>query len=724
MELFNEGGLRDEGGTVEPESGNEVPSGSLQKEVADDIPVMISEGEFVFPADVVRYIGLNTLMKMRQDAKQGLKMMEKMGQMGNSEEAEIPDDIPFEMADLIVVSGEMKKDGDKEEKAEGGVVGMQSGGLFDDPRFASQTGAKSPPTLTDEDKKEIEDKLLGTVYGTITMKRYVDADGNVKYIPFIDDEPQMPIPDGYEFDDTAPTPKSNVATMTSDSGNRTDDSGGARFTPNIQSSFADQGTKSFSINKLDAKELVDYYGSFSSPVNRFLTVGVGALFGGVPALGMAAMQQLAQTKGPNSLRATEALIAQKIKSGEISGDLLAQLKKFQKRAAEKGTAPTSFLTNLINKISGKDEQKKTNLQSAIETGNVSSVNSEVADVDRSAFKVIDVSPVASDIDSKEEGANEIPAPIYSSITAFLDDEKRSTEVRPQTLGVPASPEAKGRGINQREARAMVDRLNRQTITPAFALDMAELRGGAKALQASIAEDAGPSDADPFAPMGRRKTKEEIDRIRKGLEIGTPSYSLKGSPYETEDRRQISTPKEDPRTKKRTRKADQPSTGILPRRGERFPDVGLDRPSKLGQTRVDDFLLGVQRDDKGNVANLTEQQQKNIRSNVQRQEDIRKKVDEEDRERQSRGFGPMGVQERFDRQQQEFTGFDSSGNFVGFYVGGVPTKPMKPQRLKQGGLAKPKVKSKRMKKGGLASRKKQFTICWLPNSPSNMAYSQP
>ena len=66
---------------------------------------------------------------------------------------------------------------------------------------------------------------------------------------------------------------------------------------------------------------------------------------------------------------------------------------------------------------------------------------------------------------------------------------------------------------------------------------------------------------------------------------------------------------------------------------------------------------------------------------------------------------MSVQERFDRQQQEFTGFDSSGNFVGFYVGGVPTKPMKPQRLKKGGLAKPKVKSKRMKKGGLASKKK-------------------
>ena len=47
-------------------------------------------------------------MKMRQDAKQGLKMMEKMGQMGNPRN-EIPDDVPFEMADLIVVSGGMKK---------------------------------------------------------------------------------------------------------------------------------------------------------------------------------------------------------------------------------------------------------------------------------------------------------------------------------------------------------------------------------------------------------------------------------------------------------------------------------------------------------------------------------------------------------------------------------------------------------------------------------------
>jgi len=41
-----------------------------------------------------------------------------------------------------------------------------------------------------------------------------------------------------------------------------------------------------------------------------------------------------------------------------------------------------------------------------------------------------------------------------------------------------------------------------------------------------------------------------------------------------------------------------------------------------------------------------------------------------------------------------------------YVGGVPTKPMKPQRLKKGGIASPKAKPKKMKKGGLASSRKK------------------
>src|SRR5210317_1862331 len=95
MDIFAEGGLKDEGGTVDPVSGNDVPPGSIQEEVRDDIPAQLSEGEFVFPADVVRYIGLENLMQLRQKAKMGLQKMEDMGQMGNSEEATMSDDMEF-----------------------------------------------------------------------------------------------------------------------------------------------------------------------------------------------------------------------------------------------------------------------------------------------------------------------------------------------------------------------------------------------------------------------------------------------------------------------------------------------------------------------------------------------------------------------------------------------------------------------------------------------------
>ena len=126
MEMFEDGGLKDEGNTVDPISGNDVPPGSTQEEVRDDIPAQLSEGEFVFPADVVRYIGLEKLMQMRQEAKQGLKAMEDMGQMGNSDEATMPDDLPFDMTDLDIDEDE-EYNSDEKEMAEGGVIHAATG---------------------------------------------------------------------------------------------------------------------------------------------------------------------------------------------------------------------------------------------------------------------------------------------------------------------------------------------------------------------------------------------------------------------------------------------------------------------------------------------------------------------------------------------------------------------------------------------------------------------
>ena len=65
-----------------PVSGNEIPSGSLASEVRDDIPAQLSEGEYVVPADVVRYFGVRVFEEMRNEAKMGLQSMEQDGRIG------------------------------------------------------------------------------------------------------------------------------------------------------------------------------------------------------------------------------------------------------------------------------------------------------------------------------------------------------------------------------------------------------------------------------------------------------------------------------------------------------------------------------------------------------------------------------------------------------------------------------------------------------------------
>ena len=202
MSLFQEGGLEQDGGTVDPVSGNEVPVGSSQEEVRDDIPAQLSEGEFVFPADVVRFLGLEFLMNLRQRAKAGLKRMEEMGQMGNSEEATIPDDVPFTIDDLDM-------EDDPQEMAEGGV--MAANGVFTQPsKFqrtpATQTGTQpivqqqpdeqatfydAPAQTTEQQPIASFDDLFGgdVSYGYDELRKYVGPNGEIEYIAFKDGQP-------------------------------------------------------------------------------------------------------------------------------------------------------------------------------------------------------------------------------------------------------------------------------------------------------------------------------------------------------------------------------------------------------------------------------------------------------------------------------------------------------------------------------------------------------
>ena len=216
MDLFQEGGMIDEGGTKDPVSGNDVPTGSLQKEVRDDIPAQLSEGEFVMPADVVRFHGLDKMMALRDEAKAGLQRMEDMGQMGNSEEATIPDGIPFNMDDLELEDEPM-------EMQVGGFVPSAptfTPGNMQQSQFANYTPQYTPyqmpqytaPTYTGYQAPQQAAVPMGpTTVPTFTQfvrpqtATYVNSDGNEIQIPVGEDgTPLIPVPPGYTLKSDTP----------------------------------------------------------------------------------------------------------------------------------------------------------------------------------------------------------------------------------------------------------------------------------------------------------------------------------------------------------------------------------------------------------------------------------------------------------------------------------------------------------------------------------------
>ena len=91
---------------VDPVSGNEIPLGSSAKEVRDDIPAQLSEGEMVIPADVVRFFGVKFFEDLRQAAKIGYAKMDADGRIGGEPIMEDESGLGLEMSDLEVMDTE------------------------------------------------------------------------------------------------------------------------------------------------------------------------------------------------------------------------------------------------------------------------------------------------------------------------------------------------------------------------------------------------------------------------------------------------------------------------------------------------------------------------------------------------------------------------------------------------------------------------------------------
>ena len=80
--LMQEGGMADDGMSREPVTGNDIPPGALASEVRDNVDAKLSGGEYVVPADVLRYYGVRFFEDLRAQAKQGMMEMESEGRIG------------------------------------------------------------------------------------------------------------------------------------------------------------------------------------------------------------------------------------------------------------------------------------------------------------------------------------------------------------------------------------------------------------------------------------------------------------------------------------------------------------------------------------------------------------------------------------------------------------------------------------------------------------------
>ena len=256
--LKEEGGLTDDGMDKDPVSGNDVPPGSMASEVRDDIDARLSGGEYVVPADVVRYYGVKFFEDLRGEAKQGLNHMEETGRIGGE---------PVEMAKGGSVRGYFPG-GSVLGAATSTIANNLQQGLTATGQQQNTTSVPNTPSYVNEDGTVNFDQLVGqsaqnmylqTPYssladlfadfsqvggytqrmregrpapgspgGMLEYRTYVGPNGELLQIPFLNGQPQAEIPEGYtpqgatSVEETVETPQVQAPPTPSGDGDNSD----------------------------------------------------------------------------------------------------------------------------------------------------------------------------------------------------------------------------------------------------------------------------------------------------------------------------------------------------------------------------------------------------------------------------------------------------------------------------------------------------------------------
>ena len=204
--LMQEGGIADSGISKEPVTGNEIPPGSMASEVRDDIPTQLSEGEYVVPADVVRFFGVRFFEDLRSKAKQGLSQMEADGRIGGA---------PVDASGIPMQAEEDQLTPEEEQMLTEalGPTGMAFGGMVGQMPFNMQG---QPPSNPYQDQSTMYNMPVGMAEGGdlgfdrtqfqispegsygIESRKYINPNtGEIRYFNFMEGNQLGIIPEGF-----------------------------------------------------------------------------------------------------------------------------------------------------------------------------------------------------------------------------------------------------------------------------------------------------------------------------------------------------------------------------------------------------------------------------------------------------------------------------------------------------------------------------------------------
>jgi hypothetical protein len=220
----------------DPVSGNDVPSGSMAEEVRDDIDARLSEGEYVVPADVVRYYGVKFFEDLRGQAKEDLNDMEQSGRIGGEPvematggmaptsdfrqsyiQAQVPNTQQPQGFNVGGTVGQILNQTPNLQFSQDNTTETSDQGMYLQTPYSSlsdlfadfsqvggytqriATGAPAPTVPTTPTTPTTPDTT-----GNIEYRTYVGPNGQLIMIPFLNGEPQIPIPAGFVPQGQAP----------------------------------------------------------------------------------------------------------------------------------------------------------------------------------------------------------------------------------------------------------------------------------------------------------------------------------------------------------------------------------------------------------------------------------------------------------------------------------------------------------------------------------------